>query len=777
MKSIFRSLSHYKFATILNVLGLSIAFMAFTVLSIQIRYEYSFDRFHPNAEQIYRVDMTYMDDNKERSSSIISPSFINTFLSQYPQIDKSAMLFCATQITPLKTEDESGIIGFLELTTSASPGITEVFGFKIIEGDKHCLKYPQKALIPESTAKRIFGNKSAIGKYITTESHKNYIVGAVYKDFPTNTQLSNAIYFPITNEDLEWMGMKSSNFFLYLLLDNKQAASDITKNYNDNAIQNANQNEKLGIRMTSLPDIYFASGQDAHFFKVGDKQTIGLFTIIALLIIIIAAINFINFSTAITPMRLKSINTRKVLGCSVFKLRKHLIMESLMICICAWIISLFILWFIGKINLLSFIDADISLANNVSTILFTGIISVCIGIIASVYPAYYQTSFQPALAMKGNFGLTPSGRRLRTALISIQYIISITLIIAALIIQKQNSYMQNFDSGFDTEQIAIVELNNNILKDKDTYANKLKEHPGIEDVGFARWRIGAHDNYTYYTVKYKEKDYTLYTFDVSPNFLDIMNIPIEQGRNFNTDGEPEFSIILNSELQKEMQIHTGESIDWLSWSKQARVIGITGEIKVTSLRQGEDKISFILSDFPLPISYIKLKAGTDINESTKYIRKTLAELDNIYPFEIEFYDSFYNNLYKEEVKLNNTITSFSILAIIISIVGVFGLVLFETQYRRKEIGIRKINGASVKDILSLFILTYLKIVSVCFIIAVPLAYYAVSTWLEAFSYKTPIHWWIFLLAFLIVLLITAATVIIQNWRTAIENPVNSIRTE
>ena len=641
-------------------------------------------------------------------------------------------------------------------------------------------------MVPRSLADKLFGEDiSAVGKTlraeenIWTKSAKLFTIGAVYKDFPENTQLRNVVYTAI-DPDYNINNFSSSNWVCYLLLDNPAMADEVADNFNRHFDFKKIYHEGEQIRLVPLTDIYYMNEtQDGGTFRSGNKEVTALLFGIALLIVIVAAINFTNFSTSLTPLRIKSINTQKVLGSSDTLLRRSLLIEAALISFIAWLVSLVIVWGLDWAEALPFIEADLSLVSNLPIVFLCGIVALVIGWLAGIYPAYYITSFPPALVLKGSFGLSPSGRKLRTTLICVQFVVSIVLIIGACFVQIQNSYMRNFSLGFDKDQVAIVELNETMYnKHHDTYVNRLKENPGIEDVAFAMEKVGSKDGYNTNGGNYKGKDFQYFIIIASSNFLRVMGIPVIEGRDFSKADElsDHVSYIFNRTAMEGLDMQVGDAFDSYS---SGHLIGFSDDVKFTSLRGGEDNIAFLVGNFgySLPISYIRLKAGSDIHAVVGHIQETMRELDPSYPFNIEFYDEIFNHLYQKEENLRDLVTVFSLLAIIISLVGVFGLVVFETQYRRKEIGIRKVHGATVGEILLMFNKAYLRIVGICFVIAAPVAWQGVKMWLEGFAYKTPLHWWVFLIALLIVTVITLLTVSFQNWKAANENPVNSIKSE
>jgi len=786
MKTIIRNflsvIRRFKMAMALNILGLAVAFTTFVIILIQINYENNFDRCHPTADRVFRVDL----QNPGTFSVILPRAFIEEVLKSSPHIEAGTLInpyIGSIYFTVLKDGEK---VGYKEPIQTCHPEIVKVFDFPIIEGDAYCLKDPEKIIIPESMAKKLFGKQSAVGQTMHAEENiwskdkqGDYTIGAVYKDFPGNTQVRNVIYsamdpaFALTN-------FGASNYYCFLLLDNASSAENVATTFNSNFDFAKIGRENDSIKLVPITDIYYLDeSKDGRIFRSGNKDTTNLLLGIALLIMIIAIINFTNFSTALTPMRIKSINTQKVLGSSDNYLRKALLSEAILISLIAWVLSLFFLWILNTTSALPFVEADLQLSANSKLILFTGIIAVITGVIAGIYPAFYMVSFPPALVLKGSFGLSPSGRKLRTVLISVQFVISIMLIIGAGFVRLQNDYMRKYSLGFDKDQIAIVELSGDMYqRHHETYANRLKEFSGIEDVAFAQEKLASKDGYNTSTTKYKEKEFQFFLILGSYNLLPVMGIPITEGRGFTKADQQseEVVYIFNSAAQKEMQMETGYLFDgWLS----GRLVGFTDDIKFTSLRSGDNNIGFVTGkvNANMPVSYIRLRAGTDVHAAVKHIRQTISDIDSSYPFDIEFYDGIFNQLYHKEEKLRSLVTLFSMLAIILSLVGVFGLVVFDTQYRRKEIAIRKVHGSSIEQILNMLNKQYLYIILYCFVIAAPIAYFAIKKWLESFAYKTPIYGWVYVVALLFILTITIGTVTFQSWRAANSNPVDSIKGE
>lgn len=781
LRNLLSVLRKYRMATLLNIAGLSVAFAAFIVILIQINYERNFDTSYPTSDRIFRIELTKANGF---FSYTLSRAFIEDVISSSPNIESGSLLSFSLPVY-ITTYKDGEKTGFREPVVSCHPDFVKVFDFSLIEGDRGSLNNPDKVIIPQSLAKKLFGNESAIGKALHleqnlyTKDNVDFTIGAVYRDLPENSQLNNVIYTaidPQKNRD----NYLSSMFIGYLLLDDPSMATAIADNFNNNFDFKLIDEPEEAIKLTPVTDIYYLNNsQDGTLVKSGNSETTLILLCIAILIIVIAIINFTNFSTALTPVRIKSINTQKVLGSSDTFLRRILTIEAIIISTVSWLISLLIILLLNTTGALPFLEANLSLSANIPIVLVSGMVALITGIIAGLYPAWYMVSFPPALVLKGSFGLSASGRKMRTTLIGIQFVVSIMLIIGAGFIWLQNTYMKNYSLGFDKDQIAIVELSGNIYeKHHDTYANRLKEFAGIEDVAFSLEKVASFDIYNTASIEYKNAFASYLLIMGSYNLLDVLGIPIEEGRNFTKSDElsEQTLYIFNKTAHLNQDMELGDM--FCNW-RQGRIVGFCDNVKLTSLRQVDNNIAFVLTNSPYPynFSYIRMKAGTDVHALVSHIRKTLNDIDPAYPFDVEFYDTVFDQLYRNEVNLRSIITLFSLIAIIISLVGVFGLVVFETQYRRKEIAVRKVHGSTIRQILSRLNRHYVYIVCICFVLAAPVAYYMTQKWLEGFAYKVPVYWWLYAIAFLIVLLITIATVTFQSWRAAMANPVDSLKSE
>ena len=784
MKTIIRNLlgvvRRFKMATLLNVMGLSIAFAAFIILMIQLQYDWGFDRFQKNAERIYRVGLYTPDWGNQ---VVVSPPFAEAFVQSSPHIETGALLSSWGSQLALKRGNDTDETSFWCPVNAITPEYASVFDFQMLEGKIESLDNPGYVLIAQSQAEKFFGDESAVGKQLTADK-LSFVVGGVYKDFPQNSVVQNAVYRRIGEKENQdnW---NANGYQLYVLLDDPGKKDQIIADFKNHFNHEYYDWKTKDVRLTQLTDIYYEA--DARFDSQKDKgnktMVFVLFTI-AVLIVVIAGINFTNFSNALVPMRIRSINTQKVLGGSDNTLRCAMLVEAVAICLFSFILSLFIVKGMANTWLADMVSGELSLKANIPLLIGAGVLAALTGLLAGAYPAWHITSFSPALVLKGSFGLSPSGKRMRSLLVSFQYVISFALIIAALFIYLQNHYMLASSLGFDKEHVAIVELNGQLIKNIEAVENRLEQEVSVQDVSFAEDLLSASDEYTDFGRGYRENNVQFKVFVVSPDFLRLMNIPVISGRDFLQEDSKSVGgvYLFNEAARLQYDLVAGEYITGNEWyeAPPALIAGFIDDIKYASFRTEVAPMAFYVSPaagYRPRYAYIKIKAGADIRDAVASIRKALTSIDKNFPAEIRFYDTILNNLYKRELSIGWLISLFSLIAVFISVVGVLGLVIFESEYRKKEIGLRKVHGATTSQILLMFNKVYVRILIVCFVLAIPVAYYGVNRWMVYFAYKIPMYWWVYAVAFVVVSVITFLTVTFQNWKTANENPVESIKTE
>ncbi len=715
--------------------------------------------------------------NQEESSyyQIMPRGTINEFIRSSSHIQAGAAIMPAWNGESYFTYVQNGEkVGLLRNLFQVDPAlISDVICFEMVAGNADCLTDPDQILIPESIADQFSGN-DPIGQTLTCNDNiwanfqgpKDLIIGGVYKDFPDNSLMENGIYISI-KPGFQVNNFNSANFECFIKLDDPAYVQEVCdafiKNFKEESWQ-----KPTSASLTLLSDLYLQNPQT--------KNRVRLFICIALLIIVIAAINFTNFATALAPVRMKSINTMKVMGASTQSLRTSLLFEGICTALLSFGIGLLVVRTAEKTHLLSFLANNIHLSYNLWPLLLTATVAIIIGFIAGIWPSVYLTSFSPALVLKGSYGLSPKGRRFRTVLISIQFIVSFGLIIASFGMDRQNRFLLNQNLGFNSQDVAVVQLSNAHLQRKEFYINNLKSHSQVRDVAFASIKMGTGEMVTSENFKYNgvSSEFTRIV-QISHNLLSLLEVPLLDGR-WATQGEEDNRsgvVLVNRYCQKAMNIIPETPVDYY---RGKLVAGIVGDVNITSLRYPMSNTLYLVTDNQ-PVSYIKFEPGTTHKEASKIIESTLGEIDPVYPISIDFYDNMLADLYREESDFGMVIRLFSLLAIVISIMGVFGMVVFETQYRKKEIGVRKIMGSTIKEILFMFNKKYIVLSVVCCLIASPIAYLLINRWLNGFAYHTTLQWWTFLVAFVLVTLVTLVTVTWQSWRSATVNPVESLKNE
>ena len=778
MKNFIAILRRYSVAMVMNFVGLVLALTAFMVLMLQVGYQMDFDKEHPTSGRIYRVDKVGAADD-DIFKNIIPRGYADDIISSSPHIVAGSIdcPFIGETVFNAILDNDSPAFVFKSKANVIYPDFFKVFGTEFIEGSAEALNDLSQIAIPESLAKKLYGNESAIGHIMThNEGYqfgegrtKEFSVGAVYKDFPENSQIGNHIYLHVGS--LHEGNYGGANFACWVLLDSSDNKELVEQNFNDN--YNYTDSEWLtDIELTPIEEIYFED-EGSTIWKTGSKKQAWMLICISILVMLIGGINYATFFTSLAPMRVKAVNTRKVLGSSIGKLRGELILEAVLFCFAAFSIALAVIspvsrWLMSQ----GISDMAFDFTSQFSLILMTGSISIVIGLVAGLYPSFYVTSLPTAFALQGNFAFSIAGRRFRTVMIALQFAITFALMIFALTVYRQNEYMTGYDTGFQKDRIAVVQISSEQYQSKSEWLQeRLCSLPEVEDVAFALEGMGFSDSYSTFTLELGGEQVRCFSIYCSHNFLDVMGIPVIDGRNFLVSDVG--NAIMNQTLKDlggKIEITEG----------MGSVIGQTGNVRVNSLRNETAPICYIYvhKDFAtLGYTYIRLQEVYDKTDVTQKISAILNEMDPSYLFEVEFYDEVMERVYEYEIKQGKIISIFSLLAAALSLIGVFGQVLIDVQYRRRDLAVKKVYGAETPRLVLDGLKRYMVIGTISYIIAVPTAYYAVNRWLESFVEHIGISVWIFILTFVVIMTLTIAVAGFQYWSSANADPAEALRKE
>lgn len=765
-KNLFTTLRGFRVASLLNILGLGLAFAAFTLIMIQVVYEYGYGRSDGEHERIFRLE-TYSPLNDEYSTNTF-PYVTEQMEGCSPLIESSAMiLFQRDHITVVRPNgDEAKFAN--EWTNYLITDPSAVFDMEMAVGEIKSALEPGVAVISESQARRMFSGEDPIGQRLKIRGGE-YTVQGVCRDMPQNATLHNAVYIK---------GHGQGPRVMFLKITDPTRLDELIETFRAKG-----ENEQ--IRLTPIGDAYFADKMGSNdYIPSGNRATTNVLLTIAILVIVIAGVNFINFSTAMAPLRIRSLNTRLVLGDTVWGLRRGIIFEAVMLALLAYGLGMALAYQFIDTSLRSMIRvSDPTLGANLDVLLLCAAVALLVGLVAGIYPAYYNTRFEPALVLKGSFGSSQRGRSLRTSLVGFQYVISIGLIIGALYVRDQNRFMLSAPLGYDRDNLVKVHLPWEAFEEKErlwTIVERMRQVPGVQAVTTFNGSFGVTDCDIEGTGVISQGDTIgLRLYSVGPTFREAMGIPLIQGRDFSPeawrisvfDDEQIPEVILNATAARRCGTAADSLID-TGRGRRMRVVGVTEDFISRSIADPIEPIGLVID----MNSVLLLRLPGDSREQTlANVKQALDEFQFREPYQIEPYEQQIKSLYDKEGAFGELITLFSMLAVAIALMGVFGLVLFETQYRRTEITLRKIHGATVWQVLGLFNGSFVRVVAICFVVAAPLSWIAVSQWLGGFTLQTPFQWWVFVVALVVVLVVTLITVTLQSWRTATENPVKSLR--
>ncbi len=774
LKQLLKTIFKYRLSSGLTILSLLVAFLGIIILSLYVNYERSFDKFHKNGDDTYLFSYNF-----DMGAGLPIPMG-QLIKDEVPEIDKFTVFVHWWYWNALYKPEQTLKDGINAKIGNVSDNFFTVFDFPLLTGEPDkVLAKPGTIVISETLAKKIFGTIDVVGKSIMAGTDEPFTITGVMKDMPKNTVLrKDAVTSYISDKAQEdWSEWSYSLFFKLKKDVDKEKV--IEKIGNIERIQQTQKGiakrfseEASHIVLIPIHDVHYKS--NTYMFSLVNPKVLDILTLLIVILLIMGAVNFINFSTSQAPLRAKSLSVQQILGERKVNARLQIIGEAILLALFALGIALFIHHFAyQKIEDLFRIDG-LSLDNRpLFYMIFIGF-AVLFGLIAGAYPARYITSAPVSQAVKGKMFFSGKGKRFCNVLVTIQFVFTIALIASALTIEKQLNFWNNFDIGIDKENVLYLHTTPVLRESYQAFSDELMKNPEITNYTYAQFLPGNVG--MGWGREIDGQQVQLKAWPVDERFIDFFDIKITQGRKFNQGESDINNFILNEKAVQQFgwDKPLEKSLDGLGG--KGNFIGVSKNFNFSSLKGEIRPMLFWCTNTRKNVVMLKTST-TNYTQLRDFIASTAKKFDPENTFEAKFLDDSLEQLYSKETRMANFIEFVALWTILLALTGLLGLIIFMSRDRVKEIGIRKVNGATIWEIVRLLNKGVLIWLTIAFIIATPIAYYAMNKWLENFAYKTTLSWWIFALAGLSALLIALLTVSWQSYRAASRNPVEALRYE
>ena len=776
-------------SSLLNLFGMAAAFAALYIILVQVHYDLNYNRSVRDAERVYLCSSPSWTEDGGYMTNLSRPP-METIIREIPDIESGGLLYLLGGMNCFVRREgdgdyftgRAGEVHFARMTE----GILNTLGIDFIRGDWSSIagRGDKDMALSESTARRMgleFGDEFEVlsgngGKFRCR-------VAAIFADMPDNGDFAKLeAFFDVGDENLHEWGNWNYTFYIKL-----RPGADPAEVVRASAAVVARFKPEdwggLELRLTALPDTYFDTATESDG-QHGSRMTTLTFIAVGLLVLLISLINFVNFFFALVPVRMRAVNTRRVLGAPRASLVLSFVGEAVLTALAAALLAGLLIHLFRISVYADLISCSVAFSDHAVLALLTLLGVLALSVAVCVYPALYATSFSPAFALKGSFGASAHGRRLRYSLIALQFVISISLVICSVLIRQQRSYLMASDMGFDRENLLVAHAYEVSPEKEDAISDRLKSDPGIRDVSWADGEIISPGRMSWGRL-FKGEQIYYQVYPVSWNFLQFMGIGITEGRDFSVNDRQQEggTYIFNETARRQFGLTLEDRLSGHR-GQETEIAGFCRDFNFMPLSSGIEPFCFYLFGkqpwYYNGTLFVRTEAGADLRAVFAHIRSVLHEFNPVTgpeDIDVRFFDDSLQRHYLREVRLSHFISLSTLLAIIISLMGVFGIVMFEAEYRRKEIGVRRVNGASVAGILAMFNARFVKIVLACFIVAAPLSLYIVNRYLARFAYRVPVSGWVFVGALAAVLAVTVAVVSLRSYGAASANPVDSIKNE
>ena len=765
---------------------MSVAFAAAMILMVQVKWDATYDKNFKGHEQVFRVENNWMD--KGLFSTSFSRPMIEIAKTASPNIEAVGTYWTMPHEVTLKKDGEQTILSVPSARVDSS--MFSVFPFEWVEGSAREFTAGETAVVSEEYAKTFFGDESAIGKSFKAGNGMEVRVVGVFKDMPKNCSMHYGVLVNLGDDFLddsnEW------SFPAFVKLKDPSLAKETETQmvnalleYVGDDVDEAQANEfRKGFRISNLHKAHFERDVRANIASANKAISITL-TAIAILLIIIAIINFINFAFAEIPFRIKSINTRKVLGEGRGSLVGRQLLHAGLIALTAFAIACLIMHVVAGTSWASYVSDSLALKDNIGILALMLGVALVSAVIAGLAPALYSTSQPAALVLKGSYGTSVKGQALRNMLVGLQFVLSFLFILMALFVSVQTKFMIGKDMGFDEARVLQTWCGYPAGNQKEALRSHLLQNPSIEDVTFCDSPIVSEGKMGWSRTGDDGNQVFMESLPVDDNFVQFFGLQIVEGRDFReSDNQNEAGSIIPNETFMQMfpQFHVGSLM--YGHVDNCEIVGVVKDFNFKSLQHAMGPL--VLYNWgkegwrSFGTMYVRTAPGADFKDVSDYIKDAICKFDprrEPHMITVSHLDKWIEDMYQSEQSLGKLITIASFVALLIAIIGIIGLVFFETQFIRKEIAVRRVNGATVGSILKMINKKYLIMAGASFVIAAPIAYWLMTAWRKGFAYQAPVPVWIFLIALLAVATITLAVVTLQGWRAANANPVDSLKNE
>lgn len=788
-----RNLSRNLGYTSINVFGLAIGLACCLLVTLYIQFETSFENFHENKASLYRYIARYEKDGAISMQANLPSGFGPLIGSSIREVEMYSR-FSEMDSRPLLMYNEK-VLDAKPLAI-ADADFFKMFSFELIQGDaKEVLKRPFTIAITQSVADKYFPDGDAIGKVIRYDNKYDFEVSGVFKDAPANSHLQFTYVTTfesaakIVEDRYDWPAEKflnsldawnySTYFYIPTATDVDEVAKRIDQRFSEARGDKFNPNE-TGDWLQPLEEIHFTKGIRNDGVN-GDKSHIFIFSAVALLILVIACFNFMNLSTARAIKRSKEVGLRKVMGAFRHQLIRQFLGETLVMVSISLVLSIVLLELIVPMfNSLVGQHLVIEYFTRNSFLWVFVLAGLITGVLAGSYPAFYLSSFSPAKVLKGEAG-RGGNASLRKVLTVMQFSVAIFLMIATFVVYSQMNYIRTTDLGFNQESIIYFEPPTPLWSKKESFRKNLLTHSNIKTATFSNGTPGMSGSYWGYNLPDQNiKDRSINTMIIDFSFVDTYGLEIVQGRNvsaeFSTDSSDAY--LVNETAVRELMLDNpiGATIQAMDGHKPGKIVGVVKDFHYRSLHRKIEPLVLRHDQNNMWCMSIKFNVG-DLKANLAVVEEEWKKIAPEYPFTYKFVDDTLANQYKADQNTGVLLTAFSILAILIACLGLLGLTAFMTEQRKKEIGVRKVLGASVSSVVMLLSKDFSKLVIIAFVVIVPVAWYAVNQWLNDFAYKVDVSPLIYIGAGLLILVIAFLSIAYQSIKAAIVNPSDTLRNE